>query len=104
MQNQQICVAEAVSGHELIGKTVYFEAIRALKVGANRPRGPPGRGNKPFYDMIPGEVLHLTPSGVVLKAAGNGIYNRTMADIVLGGDLDRWMRQNPNKLVLVGEA
>lgn len=100
----QTSIAEAVHGHgiELIGKTVYFEAKRVVKFGNDYPKIR-GAGNKPYYDIIPGTVQELTPTGVVIAAAG-GMYNRCMGDIILSEDLDFWMRKNPLKWVLRGEA
>jgi len=102
--SKQTCLADAkdITGTELIGKTVYFEALRTIRRGDDT-RKIRGGGNKPYYDVIPGTVLEPTPRGVVIAAAG-GMFNRILDDVIFPEDLDRWMRSNPDMLVLRGEA
>jgi len=106
----KICIADGIEADSLIGKTVYFEAQRVIKIGDTSVKSRhtqmaghkrPG-GNKPFYDVIPGTVLQVTPTGVGIEAAG-GLYNRRMADIVQPEDLVHWMHRHPGKLVMRGD-
>ena len=99
---QQTSTAEGINpvGSELIGKTVYFEAKRVIKKIRYTP--PRAGGHKPFYDMIPGIVVHTTSTNVGIEAAG-GLYNRRIADIVEPEDLNHWMHRNPGKLVMRGD-
>lgn len=104
---KKICIADGIEADSLIGKTVYFEAKRLIKIGqterlaACRRKLRPG-GNKPFYDVIPGTVIQVTPPTVGLEVAG-GIYCRNMADIIRPGDLDHWISLNPGKWVMRGD-
>jgi len=105
--SKQTTLAEGLNpvGTELIGKIVYFEAKRVIKIGdTSTMRSPKLRGGvkKPFYDMIPGTVVHATSTNVGIEAAG-GLYNRRMADIVKPEDLDLWMHRNPGKWVMWGD-
>jgi len=111
--SKQTTLAEGINpvGTELIGKTVYFQAKRVIKINYTSVKSRFARnldgnkrpgGNKPFYDVIPGTVLQVTPTGVGIEAAG-GLYNRRMADIVQPEDLDHWMHRNPGKLVMRGD-
>ena len=104
---EKICIADGIEADSLIGKTVYFEAKRLVKIGqterlaASRRKDRPG-GNKPFYDLVTGTVIQVTPTTVGLEAAG-GIYCRNLADIVRPKDLDHWISRNPGKWVMRGD-
>lgn len=103
----KICIADGIEANSLIGTTVYFEAYRLIKIdkadnlAASRRKGGPG-GHKPYYDLIPGTVLQVTPTGLGISAAG-GLYNRKMADIVLPEDLEHWISRNRGKWVMRGD-
>ena len=97
---EKICIADGIEAGSLIGKIVYFKAQRLVKLDGSCARW---RGdNRRFYDLIPGTVIHATPAGVGMEAAG-GFYNRSMANIVLAEDLDHWMHNNPESHVLRGD-
>jgi len=101
--NKQTTLAEGLNpvGTELIGKIVYFEAYKAVKVKESCKEL--GRLiNGAYYNLIPGTVVHATSTNVGIEAAG-GLYNRRMADIVEPEDLDHWMHRNPGKLVMRGD-
>lgn len=102
---KEICIADGIEADSLIGQIVYFEAYRAIKIGdTSARRSPKRRGdvNKPFYDVIPGTVVHATSTNVGIEAAG-GLYNRRIPDVVLPEDLNHWMHRNPDKLVMRGD-
>jgi len=105
----KICIADGIEADSLIGQTVYFEARRLIKIGESERlaaarkyrRGGVG-GNKPFYDVIPGTVIHVGPGRLGIEAAG-GIYTRHPGDVVLEQDLDRWIMDHPGKWVMRGD-
>jgi hypothetical protein len=103
----KIHIADGIDDDSLIGQTVYFEAKRLIKIGqtdhlaASRRKGGPG-GNKPFYDLIPGTVIHVGPGRLGIEAAG-GIYSRHMDDVVVEQDLNGWMFDHPGKWVMRGD-
>lgn len=102
---EKICVADGIEADSLIGKTVWFEAKRLVRRTGYRPHALGGMhkgGSKPFYDLVMGTVIQVTPTTVGLEAAG-GIYCRNMADIVRPKDLDHWISRNPDKWVQRGD-
>ena len=102
---EEICIADGIEADTLIGKTVYFEAKRVIKTGDTTARQFPkrrGGAKSPFYDVIPGTVVHATSTNVGIEAAG-GLYNRRIPDVVLPEDLDRWVWDHPDKFVMRGD-
>lgn len=102
---EKICIADGIEADSLIGETVYFEAKRTIRTGDIKPRRSPkrrGGAKKPFYDLIPGTVVHAASGRVAMEVAG-GTYCRNMADIIQPEDLDVWISRNPDKWVMRGD-
>jgi hypothetical protein len=106
---EKICIAGGIEADSLIGTTVYFEAKRLVKSKGSFTTTVQDKekrisvAQRPYYNMVPGTVLHTTAMGVVIEGPAGGLYNRVMADVVLPEDLDSWMQQNPTMWVMRGD-
>ena len=103
--NETTSIAE---GSELIGKIVYFEAVRTIRAketfrvpGTTTKSGRQKAIVRPYYDYIPGTVQDTHDSSVIIHGCNGALYNRNKNDVVLKEEIWSWMNKNPQKWVLM---
>jgi len=95
-------------GNELIGKIVYFEAVRTIRAqetfrvpGTTTKSGRQKAIVRPFYDYIPGTVLDTHNSSVIIQGCNGALYNRNKNDVVLKEEIQSWTNKNPQKWIML---